>query len=71
MTEDDCVMIEEDGILYGSCQASLIEDVRMSHDTSKFVLETGAVEEGNVHFCDFLLYRTDQPRGLVVRVSDY
>jgi len=27
-----CVMNEEAGISYGSCQASLIEDVRMSHD---------------------------------------
>ena len=53
-----CVMIEEVGILHGSCQASLIEDVRMSHDTPKFVHETGAEEEGNVHFCDFLLCRT-------------
>jgi len=58
MAEDDCVMIEEVGILYGSCQAKLIEDVIMSHDSPKFVLETGAEEEGNVHFCDFLLCET-------------
>lgn len=53
-----CVMNEEVGILYGSCQASLIDDVRMTHDTSKFVPETGAEEEGNEHFCDILLCRT-------------
>lgn len=53
-----CAMIEGVGILYGSCQASLIEDVRMSHATPKFVPETGAQEEGNGHFCDFLLCRT-------------
>jgi hypothetical protein len=53
-----CVMIEDFGILYGLYQANLIEDVRISHDTSKFVPETGAEEEGNVHFCDFLLCRT-------------
>ena len=53
-----CIMIEEVGILYGSCQAGLIEGFRMSHDTPKFVPETGAEEEGNMHFCDFLLCRT-------------
>lgn len=53
-----CVTIEETGILYGSCQASLIEDVRMSHDTPKCVPETGGEEEGNVHFCYFLHCRT-------------
>jgi hypothetical protein len=58
MAEDDCcVMIDEVGILDGLriYQAGLTEDVRMSHDTSKFVPQTGAEEEGNVHFCDFSL----------------
>lgn len=51
------VMIKGVGILDGSYQDSFIEDFRMSHDTPKFVPETGGEEEGNMHFCDFLLCR--------------
>ena len=45
---------------YGSCHANLIEDFRMRHDTAKSVLDTGAEEEGNLPFSDFLAFYNTQ-----------